>query len=181
MKTLHPAVHGGLLAKRDNPEHMAQAAEHGIEMIDMVVVNLYAFEKTVESGADFGTCIENIDIGGPSMLRSAAKNFASVAVVTDPASYGNILAEMRANDGATTLATRTQLALRVFQTTNAVSYTHLNRDKYPQYRAAVDDMFRLTSTHNAPWIILESDDKYYARVKALRIINEAIEKRLGLF
>lgn len=119
VKTLHPAVHGGLLAKRDNPEHMAQAAEHGIEMIDMVVVNLYAFEKTVESGADFGTCIENIDIGGPSMLRSAAKNFASVAVVTDPASYGSILSEMRANNGATTLATRTQLALRVFQTTNA--------------------------------------------------------------
>ena len=119
VKTLHPAVHGGLLAKRDNPQHMAQAEEHGIQMIDMVVVNLYAFEKTVESGADFGTCIENIDIGGPSMLRSAAKNFASVAVVTDPASYGTILAEMRANDGATTLATRTKLALRVFQTTNA--------------------------------------------------------------
>lgn len=119
VKTLHPAVHGGLLAKRDNPEHMAQAKEHGIEMIDMVVVNLYAFEKTVESGADFATCIENIDIGGPSMLRSAAKNFASVAVVTDPASYGSILAEMKANDGATTLATRTKLALRVFQTTNA--------------------------------------------------------------
>ena len=79
---------------------MAQAAEHGIEMIDMVVVNLYAFEKTVESGADFGTCIENIDIGGPSMLRSAAKNFESVAVVTRPASYDAILAEMRANDGA---------------------------------------------------------------------------------
>ncbi len=119
VKTLHPAVHGALLAKRDNPEHMAQAVEHGIEMIDMVVVNLYAFEKTVESGADFGTCIENIDIGGPSMLRSAAKNFASVAVVTDPSSYGSILAEMKANDGATTLATRTKLALRVFQTTNA--------------------------------------------------------------
>lgn len=119
VKTLHPAVHGGLLAKRDNPEHMAQAKEHGIEMIDMVVVNLYAFEKTVESGADFGTCIENIDIGGPSMLRSAAKNFASVTVVTDPNSYGEILTEMKANDGATTLATRTKLALRVFETTNA--------------------------------------------------------------
>ncbi|MEF2655300.1 MAG: bifunctional phosphoribosylaminoimidazolecarboxamide formyltransferase/IMP cyclohydrolase [Eggerthellaceae bacterium] len=119
VKTLHPVVHGGLLAKRDNEQHMAQAAEHGIEMIDMVVVNLYAFEKTVESGADFGTCIENIDIGGPSMLRSAAKNFASVAVVTDPASYDDILAEMKANEGATTLATRTKLALRVFQTTNA--------------------------------------------------------------
>ncbi len=119
VKTLHPMVHGGLLAKRDNAQHMAEAAEHGIEMIDMVVVNLYAFEKTVESGADFDTCIENIDIGGPSMLRSAAKNHASVAVVTDPTSYDAILDEMRANDGATTLETRRKLALRVFQTTNA--------------------------------------------------------------
>ena len=118
VKTLHPLVHGGLLAKRDNESHMAEAAEHGIEMIDMVVVNLYAFEKTVESGADFGTCIENIDIGGPSMLRSAAKNFASVAVVTDPASYDSILEEMRANDGCTTYETRQKLALNVFKTTH---------------------------------------------------------------
>ena len=102
VKTLHPRVHGGLLAKRDNEAHMAQAAEHGIQMIDMVVVNLYAFEKTVAGGADFATCIENIDIGGPSMLRSAAKNFESVAVVTRPETYDDILAEMRANDGATT-------------------------------------------------------------------------------
>ena len=119
VKTLHPLVHGGLLAKRDNESHMAQAAEHGIEMIDMVVVNLYAFEKTVESGADFGTCIENIDIGGPSMLRSAAKNFESVAVVTDPAMYDDIVVEMRANDGATTRETRQRLALDVFRTTGA--------------------------------------------------------------
>ncbi len=119
VKTLHPLVHGGLLAKRDNPDHMAQAAEHGIEMIDMVVVNLYAFEKTVESGADFATCIENIDIGGPSMLRSAAKNFESVTVVTDPATYDDILAEMREHDGATTLDTRKKLALSVFETTSA--------------------------------------------------------------
>ena len=119
VKTLHPKVHGGLLAKRDNADHMAQAAEHGIEMIDMVVVNLYAFEKTVASGADFGTCIENIDIGGPSMLRSAAKNFESVAVVTEPATYDAILGEMRANDGATTRDTRAKLALKVFQTTAA--------------------------------------------------------------
>lgn len=119
VKTLHPRVHGGLLAKRSNPDHMAQAAEHGIEMIDMVVVNLYAFNKTVESGADFGTCIENIDIGGPSMLRSAAKNFESVAVVTDPASYDEILKEMRANAGCTTLDTRKRLALGVFETTSA--------------------------------------------------------------
>ena len=118
VKTLHPLVHGGLLAKRDNEQHMAQAEEHGIGMIDMVVVNLYAFEKTVASGADFGTCIENIDIGGPSMLRSAAKNFESVAVVTDPASYDAIIEEMRANDGATLRETRAQLALRVFQTTS---------------------------------------------------------------
>ena len=119
VKTLHPKVHGGLLAKRDNPEHMRQAEEHGIGMIDMVVVNLYAFEKTVESGADFDTCIENIDIGGPSMLRSAAKNHASVAVVTDPASYDAILEEMRANEGCWTLVTRRMLARRVFQTASA--------------------------------------------------------------
>ena len=119
VKTLHPRVHGGLLAKRDDPSHMAQAREHGIEMIDMVVVNLYAFEKTVASGADFDTCIENIDIGGPSMLRSAAKNFASVAVVTQPERYGDILAEMRAEDGALSFETRCALALQVFQTTNA--------------------------------------------------------------
>ena len=119
VKTLHPKVHGGLLAKRDNPEHMRPAEEHGIGMIDMVVVNLYAFEKTVESGAEFGTCIENIDIGGPSMLRSAAKNFESVAVVTEPERYDAILEEMRANDGATTRETRVALALKVFQTTNA--------------------------------------------------------------
>ena len=119
VKTLHPRVHGGLLAKRDNPDHMAQAAEHGIQMIDMVVVNLYAFEKTVDAGADFGTCIENIDIGGPSMLRSAAKNFESVAVVTRPETYDDILAEMRANGGATTRKTRARLALDVFRTTAA--------------------------------------------------------------
>lgn len=119
VKTLHPKVHGGLLAKRTNKDHMAQAEGHGIGMIDMVVVNLYAFTKTVDSGADFATCIENIDIGGPSMLRSAAKNFESVAVVTRPEMYNGILEEMRANDGATTLDTRKQLALQVFQTTNA--------------------------------------------------------------
>lgn len=119
VKTLHPRVHGGLLAKRDSATHMSQAQEHGIEMIDMVVVNLYEFEKTVASGASFETCIENIDIGGPSMLRSAAKNFASVAVVTDPASYDFIIDEMRANNGATTLETRSKLALDVFRITSA--------------------------------------------------------------
>ncbi len=120
VKTLHPRVHGGLLARRDVPEHMAAAEEHGIPMIDMVVVNLYAFEDTVaKPDVTEAEAIENIDIGGPSMLRSAAKNFASVTVVTDPAEYDDILAEMRANDGATTLETRRRLAVEVFRTTSA--------------------------------------------------------------
>ncbi len=119
VKTLHPRVHGGLLGKRDNADHMRQAEEHGIEMIDMVVVNLYAFQKTVDSGADFDTCIENIDIGGPSMLRSAAKNFASVTVVTDPAKYDDVLSEMRELDGRTSYDTRRAFALDVFTTTAA--------------------------------------------------------------
>ena len=120
VKTLHPRVHGGLLARRDVPEHMAAAAEHGIGMIDMVVVNLYAFEQTVaREGVTEEDAIENIDIGGPSMLRSAAKNFASVAVVTNPARYGEILDEMRANGGATTLETRRALATEVFRITSA--------------------------------------------------------------
>ena len=107
VKTLHPRVHGGLLARRDVPAHMAAAEEHGIGMIDLVCVNLYAFEATIaKEGVTEAEAIENIDIGGPSMLRSAAKNFASVTVVTDPACYDSVLAEMRANGGATTLETR---------------------------------------------------------------------------
>jgi len=101
VKTLHPRVHGGLLARRDVPAHMAAADEHGIGMIDLVCVNLYAFEATVaREGVSEQDAIENIDIGGPSMLRSAAKNFASVTVVTDPARYDSVLAEMRAAGGA---------------------------------------------------------------------------------
>ena len=120
VKTLHPRVHGGLLARRDNPAHMEAASQHGIGMIDLVVVNLYAFEATVaKQGVTFDEAIENIDIGGPSMLRSAAKNHAFVTVVTNPAHYDNILAEMRANAGATTPETRRQLALEVFRLTSA--------------------------------------------------------------
>ncbi|MCE5190318.1 MAG: bifunctional phosphoribosylaminoimidazolecarboxamide formyltransferase/IMP cyclohydrolase [Actinomycetia bacterium] len=120
VKTLHPRVHGGLLARRDLPEHMAAAEAHGIGMIDMVVVNLYAFEATVErEGVTEEEAIENIDIGGPSMLRSAAKNFASVAVVTEPGSYDAIAEEMRANAGATTFDTRRALAVDVFAKTSA--------------------------------------------------------------
>ena len=120
VKTLHPKVHGGLLCRRDLESHMADAQANGIEMIDMVVVNLYAFEATVANpNVQYQDAIEHIDIGGPSMLRSAAKNHASVTVVTNPAEYDAILAEMRANNGATTLETRKKLALEVFRTTSA--------------------------------------------------------------
>ncbi|WP_298579058.1 bifunctional phosphoribosylaminoimidazolecarboxamide formyltransferase/IMP cyclohydrolase [uncultured Olegusella sp.] len=119
VKTLHPRVHGGLLCRRDDEQHMADAKANGIEMIDMVVVNLYEFEKTVaKPDVTFADAIEHIDIGGPSMLRSAAKNNDFVTVVSDPADYDRILDEMRANNGVTTLETRRQLALKVFQTTS---------------------------------------------------------------
>jgi phosphoribosylaminoimidazolecarboxamide formyltransferase/IMP cyclohydrolase len=120
VKTLHPKVHGALLARRDDETHMRQAAEHGIELIDMVVVNLYAFEATVaKPDVTLADAIENIDIGGPSMLRSAAKNFDAVTVVTDPGSYGAVLAEMRGNGGSTTWQTRKDFAVEVFRTTSA--------------------------------------------------------------
>jgi len=120
VKTLHPKVHGALLARRDLPEHIAQVVDHGIELIDMVVVNLYAFQKTVaKPGVTLAEAIENVDIGGPSMLRSAAKNFDAVAVVTDPLSYDAILDELRANAGATTHDTRAALAREVFRLTSA--------------------------------------------------------------
>ena len=120
VKTLHPKVHGGLLARRDSEQHMAEAAEHGIGMIDLVCVNLYEFEKTVANpDVTFADAIEHIDIGGPSMLRSAAKNAAAVTVVSDPADYDAVLAEMRANDGATTPETRRRLQVKVYTTTAA--------------------------------------------------------------
>ena len=117
VKTLHPKVHGGLLGVRDNPEHVAAMEEHGIAPIDLVVVNLYPFLNTVMSGAERGMVIENIDIGGPSMVRSAAKNHAHVAIVTDPADYVDLLAELDANDGATTLELRRKLAAKAFALT----------------------------------------------------------------
>ena len=120
VKTLHPRVHGGLLCRRDNCDHLADAQAHDIGMIDLVCVNLYEFEKTVEDPhVTFADAIEHIDIGGPSMLRSAAKNNDFVTVVSDPADYSVVLTEMRKNDGATTRETRRRLALKVFQTTAA--------------------------------------------------------------
>src|SRR5262245_594047 len=110
LKTLHPKVHGGLLAIRGNAEHDAAASEHDIAPIDLLVVNLYPFEATVAKGAPFADCIENIDIGGPAMIRAAAKNHAGVVVVVDPEDYAPVLAELAEHGGATTLTLRKSLA-----------------------------------------------------------------------
>ncbi|GGG45868.1 bifunctional phosphoribosylaminoimidazolecarboxamide formyltransferase/IMP cyclohydrolase [Chelatococcus composti] len=119
VKTLHPAVHGGLLAIRDNPEHQAAMLAHGISPIDLLVVNLYPFEATVAKGAAFDDCIENIDIGGPAMIRAAAKNHDDVAVVVEPADYAAVLADLEAHDGGTTLALRRRLAQKAYARTAA--------------------------------------------------------------
>jgi len=119
IKTLHPKIHGALLGKRDNPEHMKQMKTHGIEPIDLVVVNLYPFEKTVANpDCALDEAIENIDIGGPTMLRSSAKNYPDVAVVTDPQDYEKIIEEMKKSGGALSLETRFRLAKKVFKLTS---------------------------------------------------------------
>src|SRR5216117_3885529 len=120
VKTLHPKVHGGILHRRENPSHRTAVAEHGIQPIDMVVVNLYAFEKTAaKEGVTFEELIENIDIGGPSMIRSAAKNFEDVTVVVDAADYGPVLEEARKNGACISRQTRAALARKAFATTAA--------------------------------------------------------------
>ena len=119
VKTLHPRIHGGLLAVRDNPEHMAALTERGIEPIDMVVINLYPFEQTVaRPGVTLEEAVEQIDIGGPSMVRSAAKNFNDVTVVVSPEYYAEVIEELRRTGGATSLRTRRRLSARAFRRTN---------------------------------------------------------------
>jgi phosphoribosylaminoimidazolecarboxamide formyltransferase/IMP cyclohydrolase len=119
VKTLHPMVHGGLLALRDNPDHVAAMAAHGIGPIDLLVVNLYPFEETVARGADYATCVENIDIGGPAMIRAAAKNHDFVSVVVDVEDYSDVLAELEAHDGQTSRAFRQRMAQRAYARTAA--------------------------------------------------------------
>jgi len=114
VKTLHPAVHGGLLAVRGNAKHDEETRINGIKSIDLVVINLYPFAETIKSGADFSTSVENIDIGGPSMLRSSAKNHNYVAVVTSPNQYNKLIEEIKSNDGSTTLTFRRELAAQAF-------------------------------------------------------------------
>ena len=119
IKTLHPKVHGGLLGMRDNPDHVRMMKEHGIEAIDLIVVNLYQFEKAISKEAvTLEEAIENIDIGGPTMLRSSAKNFKDVTVIVDPSDYDTVLKEMEEQGGSTTLKTRFCLARKVFQLTH---------------------------------------------------------------
>ena len=119
VKTLHPMVHGGLLALRDNDAHVASMEEHGIGAIDLLVVNLYPFEETVAKGADYDTCIENIDIGGPAMIRAAAKNHAFVNVIVDVQDYDALLAELDGNEGQTSYAFRQHQAQIAYARTGA--------------------------------------------------------------
>src|SRR6266481_7696432 len=141
VKTLHPKVHGGLLALRDNERHDAAMRSHGIQPIDLLVVSLYPFEATVARGADFDTCIENIDIGGPAMIRAAAKNHADVAVVVDPSDYAVVLAELKQHGGATTLALRRKLATKAYARTGVYDAAISNwfadqlSDPAPAFRA----------------------------------------------
>jgi phosphoribosylaminoimidazolecarboxamide formyltransferase/IMP cyclohydrolase len=151
VKTLHPMVHGGLLSLRDKPDHAAAMMEHGIAGIDLLVCNLYPFEATVARGADFETTIENIDIGGPAMTRSAAKNHDWVTVVVDVEDYKAVLDEMKANGGATTYALRKKLAQRAFARTAAYDAAVSNwfagelakeGDKEPPRRRALGGLLR---------------------------------------
>ena len=152
VKTLHPKVHAGILHKREDSSHRNTVAEHGIQPIDMVVVNLYAFEKTAaKAGVQLDELIENVDIGGPSMIRSAAKNFQGVAVVTSPADYSAVVDEMSKSDGELSVATKWRLAQKAFATTaaydSAIASTlervSLNGDHPPQKQAAFPQTMRL--------------------------------------
>ncbi|HEX4410364.1 MAG TPA: bifunctional phosphoribosylaminoimidazolecarboxamide formyltransferase/IMP cyclohydrolase [Xanthobacteraceae bacterium] len=141
VKTLHPAVHGGLLAIRDNAEHVAAMRAHKIGAIDILVVNLYPFEETVARGGDFADCIENIDIGGPAMIRAAAKNHGDVIVVVDVGDYAALLGELKSHNGSTTLTLRKKLAAKAYARTAAYDAAISNwfagaiGEEAPTYRA----------------------------------------------
>ncbi len=141
VKTLHPGVHGGLLGVRDHAEHAAAMEAHGIPGIDLLVVNLYPFEATVAAGADYATAVENVDIGGPAMIRAGAKNHAYVAVAVEPSDYAAILAELEASDGATTYALRQRLAAKAFARTAAYDaavsgwFARALEEPFPQWRS----------------------------------------------
>ena len=140
VKTLHPKIHGGILAQKGNPDHLAQMEQHGLKAIDIVAVNLYAFEKTVaDPNCTLADAIENIDIGGPTLLRASAKNFQDVTVIVDPADYPQVIAEIK-ESGNTKLATRFRLAAKVFALTSkydtAISQwlSKVNTDTDPYFK-----------------------------------------------
>lgn len=138
LKTLHPKIHGGLLARRDNPKDMTDINQHGIKPIDMVVVNLYPFEETVSRDATFDEAIENIDVGGPTMLRAASKNFKDVTVIIDPADYPRIIEELKTHDGEVSFNTKLYLAQKVFSHTaryDTIICNYLGRyaETFPHY------------------------------------------------
>jgi phosphoribosylaminoimidazolecarboxamide formyltransferase / IMP cyclohydrolase len=141
VKTLHPKVHGGLLAIRGNADHDKASRDHSIAPIDLLVVNLYPFEATVAKGAAYDECVENIDVGGPAMIRGAAKNHDSVTVVVEPVDYARVLVEMNANSGATTLELRRDLAAKAFARTAAYDaaisnwFAAQNKTEAPEWRA----------------------------------------------
>ena len=141
VKTLHPKIHGGILAQRSNKNHLQTISEHNITTIDLVVVNLYPFEEMLKIGADFEECIENIDVGGPTLIRAAAKNHENVTVVTDPEDYKLVIETMTKNKGATTLELRRLLASRAYARTAAYDATIGNwfakktGEKFPRHYA----------------------------------------------
>ena len=169
VKTLHPKVHGALLYRRDKETHVSQAREHGIEAIDLVVVNLYPFEKvTLDPDVKLDTAIENIDIGGPSMLRSAAKNASAVTVVCDPADYDAVLAELDANEGAVDDALRFHLAVKVFERTAS-------------YDKAITDFFhKQTNGKSSEETLPASLEFSYSKVQDLRY-GENPHQRAALY
>jgi len=158
VKTLHPKIHAGLLSLRDNPEHMETIKKHGIGLIDMVVVNLYPFEKTIaKPGVTKDEAIENIDIGGPSMLRSAAKNCRSVAVLSDPAQYGRVIAELKKNNGSLPSDLLEELGFEVFRRTSL-------------YDAAIHNYFSKSSTPEncTPSVFPQELALEFAKIQDLR-------------
>jgi phosphoribosylaminoimidazolecarboxamide formyltransferase/IMP cyclohydrolase len=174
VKTLVPQVHGGLLGRRDRPEHLAQMAQHGIAPIDLVCVNLYPFEATVASGAGPEDCVENIDIGGPAMIRSAAKNHAGVVVLTDTSQYAELIAALTA--GGTTLALRTKLAGAAYARTAAydaaIAAWFARGEPFPQ-RMTVSGVLRQTlrygeNPHQAAAFYVNGDRRGIATARQLQ-------------
>jgi len=135
VKTLHPKVHGGILGMRENPAHQEAMQAHDIQPIDLVVVNLYPFEQTVAAGGDFDDCIENIDIGGPALIRAAAKNHRDVTVVVESADYEKVMGEMTQLNGATSADLRRALAAKAYARTGAYDFSHRRLVCRPARRA----------------------------------------------